>query len=530
MEWTSTRGQDHLPLLRRRLRRAREGRRRTAQCPSAATPSIPPISAGSAPRARRWARRSGSTAGCSIPRSTGDAPSWDEALDLVARRFSQTIAEHGPDAVAFYVSGQLLTEDYYVANKLMKGFIGSANIDTNSRLCMASSVAGHSRAFGADTVPGSYEDLELADLVVLVGSNLAWCHPVLYQRIAAAKAERPEMKVVRDRSAPHRDRRDRRPASGDRARTATSRCSTACSPISASTARSTDDYVAAHTTGFARGACRRRGARPCRHCRSAPACSHDELRPLLRPVRRDREGGHLSTARASTSRRRAPTRSTPSSTAISPPAASAGRAWGRSRSPASPTRWAGARSAGWPTCSPRIWSSKTPSDRDRVQRFWQAPAIADKPGLKAVDLFRGRGRRADQGALDHGDQPGRFDAGCRRRRAAIEACPFVVVSDCCASTDTDAPRPCPAARRRLGREGRHGHQFRAPHLAPAALSWPRPARRGPTGGSSPKSRGAWALARPSPMRRRREIFAEHAALSALRERWRARLRHRRLCR
>ena len=89
--------------------------------------------------------------------------------------------------MAIYGSGQLLTEDYYVANKLMKGFVGSANIDTNSRLCMASSVAGHRRAFGTDTVPGTYEDLEQADLVVLVGANLAWCHPVLYQRIVAAR-------------------------------------------------------------------------------------------------------------------------------------------------------------------------------------------------------------------------------------------------------------------------------------------------------------------------------------------------------
>ena len=121
---------------------------------------------------------------------------WGEALDLVAGKFSAAIAEHGPDAVAFYVSGQLLTEDYYVANKLMKGFIGSANIDTNSRLCMASSVAGHRRAFGSDTVPGLYEDLELADLVILVGSNLAWCHPVLYQRLVTAKEARPELKVV----------------------------------------------------------------------------------------------------------------------------------------------------------------------------------------------------------------------------------------------------------------------------------------------------------------------------------------------
>lgn len=130
------------------------------------------------------------------PKMGGQDATWDAALGAVAEKFSAAIAEHGPDSVAFYVSGQLLTEDYYVANKLMKGYIGSANIDTNSRLCMASSVVGHRRAFGTDTVPGTYEDLEEADLLVLVGSNLAWCHPVLYQRVAAAKAARPGMKVV----------------------------------------------------------------------------------------------------------------------------------------------------------------------------------------------------------------------------------------------------------------------------------------------------------------------------------------------
>ena len=132
------------------------------------------------------------------PRVDGQDSTWDHALQLVADTFSQTIADHGPDSVAFYVSGQLLTEDYYVANKLMKGFIGSANIDTNSRLCMASSVAGHKRAFGSDTVPGTYEDLDQADLVVLVGSNLAWCHPVLYQRLLAARKSRGTRIVVID--------------------------------------------------------------------------------------------------------------------------------------------------------------------------------------------------------------------------------------------------------------------------------------------------------------------------------------------
>ncbi len=132
------------------------------------------------------------------PQVDGMQTDWNSALDLVADRFTRTIAEHGPDSVAFYVSGQLLTEDYYVANKLMKGFIGSANIDTNSRLCMASTVAGHKRAFGTDTVPGTYEDLDEADLVVLVGSNLAWCHPVLYQRVMAAKKARGTRIIVVD--------------------------------------------------------------------------------------------------------------------------------------------------------------------------------------------------------------------------------------------------------------------------------------------------------------------------------------------
>ena len=123
---------------------------------------------------------------------------WDTALGKVADGFRRIVERDGPDAVAFYLSGQLLTEDYYVANKLMKGFLGTANVDTNSRLCMASSVAGHRRAFGADTVPGLYEDLDQADLIVLVGSNAAWCHPVLFQRMQQNRRERGARLVVID--------------------------------------------------------------------------------------------------------------------------------------------------------------------------------------------------------------------------------------------------------------------------------------------------------------------------------------------
>lgn len=122
--------------------------------------------------------------------------SWEQALDHAGERLREIIAAHGPRAVAFYASGQLLTEDYYAANKLMKGFIGAANIDTNSRLCMSSAVTGYKRAFGEDIVPCSYEDVEKSDLVVLAGSNAAWTHPVLFQRLARAREANPAMRVV----------------------------------------------------------------------------------------------------------------------------------------------------------------------------------------------------------------------------------------------------------------------------------------------------------------------------------------------
>ncbi|MBL8329406.1 MAG: molybdopterin-dependent oxidoreductase [Rubrivivax sp.] len=124
------------------------------------------------------------------------AVAWDEALDEVASRFADTIAEHGPDAVGFYLSGQLLTEDYHAFNKLAKGLVGTNNVDTNSRLCMSSAVAGYKASLGADAVPACYEDIELADTLFITGSNMAWAHPVLYRRLEAARAGRPGMRVI----------------------------------------------------------------------------------------------------------------------------------------------------------------------------------------------------------------------------------------------------------------------------------------------------------------------------------------------
>ena len=122
--------------------------------------------------------------------------SWDVALERTAAVFKTLIDKYGPDSVAFYASGQCLTEEYYVVNKLVKGFIGSNNIDTNSRLCMSSAVVGYKMSLGEDSVPVSYDDLELADCIFVAGANPAWCHPVLWRRVEAAREKNPDLKII----------------------------------------------------------------------------------------------------------------------------------------------------------------------------------------------------------------------------------------------------------------------------------------------------------------------------------------------
>ncbi|MDO9259309.1 MAG: molybdopterin-dependent oxidoreductase [Polaromonas sp.] len=129
----------------------------------------------------------------------GAAPqriSWDHALDVASEGFARIIREHGPDAVGFYISGQLLTEDYYVFNKLAKGLIGTNNVDTNSRLCMSSAVAGYKQTLGADAPPSCYDDVTHAQCIFIVGSNTAYAHPILFRRIEDAKAANPAMKII----------------------------------------------------------------------------------------------------------------------------------------------------------------------------------------------------------------------------------------------------------------------------------------------------------------------------------------------
>ncbi|APH57564.1 Assimilatory nitrate reductase catalytic subunit [Granulibacter bethesdensis] len=445
------------------------------------------------------------------PMINGQQVGWNEALDHVAQGFSRAIAEHGPDSVAFYVSGQFLTEDYYVANKLMKGFIGSANIDTNSRLCMASSVAGHRRAFGTDTVPGLYEDLECADLVVLTGSNLAWCHPVLYQRLAAAKAARPEMRVVLI----------------DPRRTMTAEIADLYLPIRpdgdtalfagllawlAAAGQVNESYVTRHTSGFAEALA------------AASALDRDMLDQMTGLEAAEREAFYTlftTTGKTVTVYSQGVNQSscgTDKVNAIINCHLATGRIGRPGMGPFSvtgqPNAMGGREVGGLANMLAAHMEIENPEHRALVGLFWNAPRMPEKAGLKAVDLFHavadGRIKALWIMATNPVDSMPDADAV----QKAIAACPFVVVSDVLASTDT----------------------MRHAHVALPALAWGekdgtvtnserRISRQRAFLPAPAEARADWRIlcdvaarmgfAEAFSYSNAAEIFAEHAALSAL---------------
>jgi assimilatory nitrate reductase catalytic subunit len=363
----------------------------------------------------------------------GGAPaSWDAALDLVANTFTRTIAEHGPDSVAFYVSGQLLTEDYYVANKLMKGFIGSANIDTNSRLCMASSVAGHRRAFGTDTVPGVYEDLDCADLVVLVGSNLAWCHPVLYQRLAAAKAARPELAVV---VIDPRETATVQLADQHLALAPGSDVALFNGLLDYLAAGYADGaFVAAHTTGLdaALAAARRTGV--------AGAARATKLDPAALRRFYDRFARTEKVVTVYSQGVNQAVDGTDKVNAIVNCHLLTGRIGRPGMGPFSvtgqPNAMGGREVGGLANQLAAHMELENPSHRRVVQDFWRSPAIAAKPGYKAVDLFRAAGDGRVKALWIMATNPVDSLPDADAVAEALRGCPFVVVSDVMRRTDT----------------------------------------------------------------------------------------------
>jgi len=369
------------------------------------------------------------------PELNGESCSWEDALNFVSHRLQSVIEQYGSDSVAFYVSGQLLTEDYYVANKLMKGFIGSANIDTNSRLCMSSVVAAQKRAFGADTVPGCYDDLERAKLIVLEGSNTAWCHPVIYQRIVKAKKDNPDLMVILI----------------DPRQTATAGIADIFLPIKPGTdsilfngllvylqdqGESNNQFISNCTEGLDMALAEARESSPsiasvASQCELNEADITNFYRLFARTERvvtvfsqgiNQHSSGtdkvnsiincHLLTGR------------------IGRPGMGPFSLTGQ------PNAMGGREVGGLANQLAAHMNLENEAHRDIVQTFWQSPKIADQAGLKAVDLFDAMYEGKIKAVWIMGTNPAVSMPDSNKVREALKRCELVIVSDCVRDTDT----------------------------------------------------------------------------------------------
>lgn len=366
------------------------------------------------------------------PTVEGNETTWDSALDIVAERLRDTLAKHGPESIAFYLSGQLLSEDYYVANKLMKGFLGSANVDTNSRLCMSSAVSAHKRAFGEDIVPVSYRDVETCDLLILTGSNAAWSHPVLYQRIAAAKAANPDKYIVVI----------------DVRKTATCDIADLCLEIApgsdgflfsgllrflANTGITDPDFIERHTEGFEK----------CLD--SAQSFSIDKVAALtqLEPAIVEKFYSLFAeNPRCVTLFSQGINQSetgTDKGNAIINCHLATGRIGKPASGPFSITgqpNAMGGREVGGLANTLAAHRDFTPGDIDTVGRFWGSDQMASAPGKMAVDMFKDVGSGKIKFLWVMATNPAVSLPDTTNVRKALANCEFLVVSDCSSATDT----------------------------------------------------------------------------------------------
>ena len=371
------------------------------------------------------------------PQVNGERVSWDSALTTVSEGFARIIAEHGPESVAFYVSGQLLTEDYYVANKLMKGYIGSANIDTNSRLCMASSVAAHKRAFGEDVVPTCYEDLQVADVIVLVGSNTAWCHPVLFRRIADEKERRPDLQIVVI----------------DPRRTPTCELADLHLPIRSGTdvwlfngllahlhasGATNATFLANHTRGWD-SALEVAQASAADEATVAKICGIDAAR-LTEFYRLF--AAHERVVTAYSQGVNQSSSGTDKVNSIINCHLLTGRIGRPGMGPFSltgqPNAMGGREVGGMANMLAAHLELENPRHRQLVQTFWNSPGIAERPGAKAVELFEAMHAGKIKAVWIMGTNPVVSLPAADEVREALGRCELVVVSDCIAATDTTA--------------------------------------------------------------------------------------------
>ncbi|MGM0783728.1 MAG: molybdopterin-dependent oxidoreductase [Pseudomonadota bacterium] len=372
------------------------------------------------------------------PRVDGRETDWETALAAVAERLAATRREHGKAAVAGYLSGQLLTEDYYVANKLFKGFLGTPHLDTNSRLCMASAVAAHKRAFGADGVPCCYADLEEAELVVLVGSNLAWNHPVLYQRLKVAKRDNPLLRVVviDPRVTDSCEIADLylglAPGSD-------ARLFNGLLGWMADKGKLDDIYLERHTQGL-EGALAAAREEDCRLEAIAADCDLDSERletffywfaSHLHVVTLFSQG--INQSSSGTDKAGAIINCHLAGGKIGLPGAGPFSITGQ------PNAMGGREVGGLANQLAAHMDYDTPGGRDRVTRFWATegalPELPEGPGYKAVALFEAIERGEVHALWVMATNPAVSLPEAERVHAALAKCPLVIVSECVTDTD-----------------------------------------------------------------------------------------------
>ncbi|HBG82782.1 MAG TPA: nitrate reductase [Acinetobacter radioresistens] len=359
--------------------------------------------------------------------------SWDTATSIIAKKFQQCIDQYGRDSIAFYVSGQLLTEDYYVVNKFVKGYFGTANIDTNSRLCMSSAVAAHKRVFGEDIVPASYEDFEHTDMVVLVGSNTAWCHPVLYQRIMKAKEQRNLFVVVVDPRF-------------------TSTCEAAVMHLPIlpgqdvalfngllqylwKNGHTDQKFIAQYTQGLEQTLVQSETESSIEAVAQRTGITADKLRNFYEKFAQTEKVMTLFSMGVNQS-----SQGVNKANSISNCHLLTGKIGKLGAAPFSMTRqlnaMGGREVGGLANMLAAHLELENESHQQLVQNFWQSPYIAKQAGLKAVDLFQAVESGKIKAIWIMATNPVVSMPDADQVKRALEKCDFVVVSDICQNTDT----------------------------------------------------------------------------------------------
>ncbi|WP_166168091.1 nitrate reductase [Acinetobacter sp. SA01] len=358
---------------------------------------------------------------------------WNTATDLIANKFQQCIDQYGRDSIAFYVSGQLLTEDYYVVNKFVKGYLGTANIDTNSRLCMSSAVAAHKRAFGEDIVPASYEDFEHTDMVVLVGSNTAWCHPVLYQRIMKAKEQRDLFVVVIDPRF-----------------TSTCEAADLHLPILpgqdvalfngllqylSQNGHADPDFIATHTQGLEQALAHSQTESSIEDVAVRTGISLEKLQIFYQKFAQTEKVMTLFSMGVNQS-----SQGVNKANSITNCHLFTGKIGKLGAAPFSmtgqPNAMGGREVGGLANMLAAHLELENESHQQLVQNFWQSPYIAKQAGFKAVDLFHAVESGKIKAIWIMATNPVVSLPDADQVKRALDKCEFVVVSDICQDTDT----------------------------------------------------------------------------------------------